>query len=205
MTEKTVGTVEWMLVSHADAIMSDVAAIEWHARPKNYDREKRKNKLQFEPVSDHPLREVTVVVSEISLKKSNTEKSSSHRPEFLDPLSQAFEGKDPLSVFAAEANTPSLSKMEKASSSDSFEPWSAKRTGILGKFTTTEKLSIVTVMAASADRKDGATGSVSEKVKNRLEQLDDLEEGSLQETLNLSQQEYIHRIEVFFIYFIIIM
>ena len=34
------------------------------------------------------------------------------------------------------------------------------------------------------------------KVKNRLEQLDDLEEGSVQETLSLTQQEYMKRIEV---------
>ena len=178
--------------------MSDVAGVEWHARPRNYDREKRQNRLRFEPTVDHPLREITVVVSETSSKKSDTSKSSGHRPAFVDPLSQAFEGKDPLSVFAAEASIPSFSNASRSSTStsDTFEPWTAKRTGILGKYTTTEKLSIVTVMASSADRRESLTGTVSEKVKNRLEQLDDLEEGSLQETLNLSQQEYIHRIEV---------
>jgi len=179
----------------AGNIMSDAAGMEWHPRPRNYNREKRQNKLQFESVSDHPLREVTVVVSETLLKKSD-QKSSIQRPAFVDPLSEAFEGKDPLSVFAAEAHDKSFSQPTKTSSSDSFEPWLAKRTGILSKYTTTEKLSIVTVMAQSVDRKDVSAGTVSEKVKNRLEQLDDLEEGSLQETLNLSQQEYIHRIEV---------
>jgi len=178
--------------------MSEAASVEWHARPRKYDREKRHNKLQFDPSSDHPLREVTVIVSEKLSKKSDASKSSSHRPAFVDPLSEAFEGKDPLSVFAAEADTPSLSKSSKIPISDGFEPWSAKRTGILSKYTTTEKLSIVTIMAPSADRKDASAGTVSDKVKNRLEQLDDLEEGSLQETLNLSQQEYIHRIEVRF-------
>ena len=176
--------------------MSEVASIEWHARPRNYNREKRQNKLQFELVSDHPLREVTVVVSETTLKKSDMLKSSIHRPAFVDPLSEAFEGKDPLSMFAAEANSQTLSKPSKMANSDSFEPWSVKRTVILSKYTTTEKLSIVTVMAPSVDKKDASSGTVSEKVKNRLEQLDDLEEGSLKETLNLSQQEYIHRIEV---------
>jgi len=180
--------------------MSEAASIEGHAQARNYDREKRHSKLPFEPTSDHPLREVTVTVSEMSLKKSDATKLSSQRPAFIDPLSQAFEGKDPLSVFAAEANAPSFSKGSRTltSTSDGIEPWSAKRAGILSKFTTTEKLSIVTVMASSADRKDLSAGTVSEKVKNRLEQLDDLEEGSLQETLNLSQQEYIHRIEVQF-------
>jgi len=187
-----------LIVLAAGRNMSDAASIEWHARPRNYDREKRQNKLQFESVPDHPLREVTVVVSETALKKSDTKssKSSVQRPAFVDPLSEAFEGKDPLSVFAAEVNSQPFSKPSKPSSTDSFEPWSTKRTGILSKYTTTEKLSIVTVMAPSVDRKDSSAGTVSEKVKNRLEQLDDLEEGSLQETLNLSQQEYIHRIEV---------
>ena len=179
--------------------MSEGSGVEWHARARNYDREKRHNKLQFEPTAEHPLRKVTVVMSEISSKKSDTSKSSVHRPAFVDPLSEAFEGKDPLSVFAAEANNTPLSKSSATQNShDGFEPWTAKRTGILSKYTTTEKLSIVTIMAPSAERKDASAGTVSEKVKNRLEQLDDMEEGSLQETLNLSQQEYIHRIEVWF-------
>ena len=37
--------------------------------------------------------------------------------------------------------------------------------------------------------------TVTDKVRNRLEQLDDFEEGSVQEMLNLSQQEYVYRIE----------
>ena len=37
----------------------------------------------------------------------------------------------------------------------------------------------------------------SSQVKQRLEQLDDLEEGSLQEQMDLSQAEYIKRIEDF--------
>ena len=40
-----------------------------------------------------------------------------------------------------------------------------------------------------------AGSSVSDKVRNRLEQLDDFEEGSVQEMMNLSQQDYVQRIE----------
>lgn len=43
-----------------------------------------------------------------------------------------------------------------------------------------------------AVRQSGA--SVSDKVKNRLEQLDDFEDGSVKEMLNLSQQDYVKRI-----------
>ena len=40
-----------------------------------------------------------------------------------------------------------------------------------------------------------AQAAVGDKVKHRLEQLDDLEEGSVKETLNLSQQDYIKKID----------
>lgn len=40
-----------------------------------------------------------------------------------------------------------------------------------------------------------STSTVSDKVKNRLEQLDDFEDGSVKEMLNLSQQEYVKRID----------
>lgn len=36
----------------------------------------------------------------------------------------------------------------------------------------------------------------ADKVKHRLEQLDDMEEGGTQETLNLSQQEYVRKIDL---------
>uniref|UniRef100_A0A671MWL8 VPS35 endosomal protein-sorting factor-like n=1 Tax=Sinocyclocheilus anshuiensis TaxID=1608454 RepID=A0A671MWL8_9TELE len=39
------------------------------------------------------------------------------------------------------------------------------------------------------------SSAVSEKVRTRLEELDDLEEGSQRELLNLSQQDYVNRIE----------
>uniref|UniRef100_A0A8C2K2E1 VPS35 endosomal protein-sorting factor-like n=1 Tax=Cyprinus carpio TaxID=7962 RepID=A0A8C2K2E1_CYPCA len=41
----------------------------------------------------------------------------------------------------------------------------------------------------------GPSSAVSEKVRTRLEELDDLEEGSQRELLNLSQQDYVNRIE----------
>lgn len=42
-----------------------------------------------------------------------------------------------------------------------------------------------------------ATAAVeADKVKHRLEQLDDLEDGGTQETLNLSQQDYVRKIDI---------
>jgi len=40
-----------------------------------------------------------------------------------------------------------------------------------------------------------ATSAMSEKVRTRLEELDDFEEGSQKELLNLTQQDYVNRIE----------
>ncbi|CAH3037318.1 unnamed protein product [Porites lobata] len=86
----------------------------------------------------------------------------------------------------------------KESEDDFFEPWSSKRSGILAKYTTSEKLSITTSFLSSSDKdkfviKQQTT--VTDKVKHRLEQLDDFEEGSVKEMLNLSQQDYVKRIE----------
>lgn len=41
-----------------------------------------------------------------------------------------------------------------------------------------------------------AQSSAVDKVKNRLEQLDDFEDGSIRQMLDLTQQEYISRIEL---------
>ena len=40
-----------------------------------------------------------------------------------------------------------------------------------------------------------AQAASGDKVKARLEQLDDIEEGSMKETLNLSQNEYVKKID----------
>lgn len=49
------------------------------------------------------------------------------------------------------------------------------------------------IVTLSAVRQSNVT--VSDKVKNRLEQLDDFEDGSVKEMLNLSQQDYVKRID----------
>jgi hypothetical protein len=117
----------------------------------------------------------------------------------VDPLSAAL---DPLSLAAASFNdldkdfeVDGQSKVD-----DSFEPWSAKKANILTKYTTSEKLSITTSFLSAEDKekvivKTTSTTTVDDKVKKRLEQLDDFEEGSVKEMLNLSQQEYVKRID----------
>ncbi|XP_046397900.1 VPS35 endosomal protein-sorting factor-like isoform X2 [Ischnura elegans] len=93
---------------------------------------------------------------------------------------------------------------------DKSEPWAAKKAAILNRFTTSEKLSIVTSFLSSGGASSGVgspssvppssshaigSGSMGDKVRNRLEQLDELEEGVAREVHGgLSQGEYMARI-----------
>lgn len=166
-----------------------------------------------EPAGDHPLlsRPLVVPVNATKAPTTTTTTGASSAPASFDPLSSAADVVDPLSmgqsddplsraVLAATSTTTASSSSSsgaaaaKAGLDDSFEPWASKRAGVLSKYTTNEKLSITfSGSKGAAVVKAAAT----DKVKQRLEQLDDLEEGSLQEQLDLSQAEYIRRIEDF--------
>ncbi|XP_053393595.1 VPS35 endosomal protein-sorting factor-like isoform X2 [Mercenaria mercenaria] len=198
-----------------------MADYEWYPRKRNYERERDAERLPSVPASSHPLKAITVSEIKHADKKGSASKKTPSKGSSIvsDPLSEmgplgaTLDGLDPLSAMAAEANRTSKSrglsfgesgtKGRADSLDDSFEPWSAKRADILSKYTTSEKLSITTSFLSSADKEHvviksqshATTGTMSDKVKNRLEQLDDFEEGSVQEMLNLSQQEYVSRIE----------
>uniref|UniRef100_A0A7N6AUH8 VPS35 endosomal protein-sorting factor-like n=1 Tax=Anabas testudineus TaxID=64144 RepID=A0A7N6AUH8_ANATE len=154
----------------------------------------------------HPLKPIMVTDTKTrrgTRKGSTSSSSSSSSSVPPDPLSSMLDGTDPLSMFAAASasETPVMSHSRKEKEEEvvgpDFEPWSAKRGEILARFTTTEKLSIVTNSPVFSVGKAPSPGSsaVSEKVRTRLEELDDLEEGSQRELLNLSQQDYANRIE----------
>lgn len=199
---------------------------QWQSLPKNYELQRKENQMTFEEVVSHPLKPLTVTVQEGRIKRrvgSTTSSASSsiqgtprksllgstwnggndplHPLSFalegMDPLSQ-FAASDPLSQMAAEVNMLERQKEDRIrrNTEDNFEPWSAKRSAILTKYTTSEKLSIVTCFLSGGEKVIMKTqSSVSDKVKTRLEQLDDFEEGSVKEMLNLTQQEYVNRIE----------
>lgn len=76
---------------------------------------------------------------------------------------------------------------------NSIESWHTRRTMILAKYTTSEKLSIVTSFLTGGEIIKTQQSTISEKVKHRLEQLDDFE--STHQMLDLTQQEYVSRIE----------
>lgn len=134
----------------------------------------------------------------------------------MDPLGAALEGTDPLSQLVNQQKLDPLSAMaaeswvepvegkrgkENVTTSTATddglrESWSARKAGILCKFTTSEKLSIVTSFLSGGEKVVvKAQSSMVDKVRTRLEQLDDFEEGSVRQMLDLSQQEYVSRIE----------
>ncbi|XP_013393417.1 UPF0505 protein C16orf62 homolog [Lingula anatina] len=187
-----------------------MATYEWTPRIKHAAIEKEAKTLPKEEVTSHPLK--GIVVTEV--KKTGKSQVQDGRPRTsshpLDPLTSAMDGADPLSMFASQADPlsrmstqtttkeKSMPKDENNGLDETFEPWSVKKLSILTKHTTSEKLTITTSFL-SAHEKDRvvikAQSTVTDKVKNRLEQLDDFEEGSVQEMLDLSQQEYVNRID----------
>uniref|UniRef100_A0A673YDG8 VPS35 endosomal protein-sorting factor-like n=1 Tax=Salmo trutta TaxID=8032 RepID=A0A673YDG8_SALTR len=187
-----------------------MAAVQWHSRARRYESELQSCGLEVAPVefSDyHPLKSITVTDSKSrrgARKGSTSSSSSSSSSVAPDPLSSMLDGTDPLSMFAAASASESpltLSQSRKRREKEDevgvdFEPWSSKRGEILARFTTTEKLSINLFMGSDKGKAPSlASSAVSEKVRTRLEELDDLEEGSQRELLNLSQQDYVNRIE----------
>ncbi|XP_034414392.1 VPS35 endosomal protein sorting factor-like isoform X1 [Cyclopterus lumpus] len=162
----------------------------------------------------HPLKPIMVTDTKTrhgARKGSTSSSSSSSSSVAPDPLSSMLDGTDPLSMFAAasvieapamshSASTGDLGRKRKEKEEEAvgpdFETWSSKRGEILARFTTTEKLSINLFMGSDRGKAPSpGSSAVSEKVRTRLEELDDLEEGSQKELLNLSQQEYANRIE----------
>uniref|UniRef100_A0A8C0G6J9 VPS35 endosomal protein-sorting factor-like n=1 Tax=Chelonoidis abingdonii TaxID=106734 RepID=A0A8C0G6J9_CHEAB len=184
------------------------AAKPWHPRSRNYTSEFESCRLEAVPVEFgdyHPLKPITVTESKTKkmVRKGSTSSTSSSSSSMIDPLSSVLDGTDPLSLFAATADsvTTADSTRKKRDKDDSlvvgsdFEPWSSKRGEILARYTTTEKLSINLYMSSEKGKATTPGSAVSEKVRTRLEELDDLEEGSQKELLNLTQQDYMHRIE----------
>ena len=112
----------------------------------------------------------------------------------LDPLSAALSSSNkPIFHEQIEINDLSTQKKSLFIESD-FIQWSDYKARILNKFNTVEKLSI---KSSFFNEKIASKPflNLSQKVKDRVEQLDDFEEGSMHEMFNLSQPEYIKRIE----------
>ncbi|XP_053781762.1 VPS35 endosomal protein-sorting factor-like isoform X3 [Desmodus rotundus] len=172
-----------------------MAAFPWHSRNRNYKAESATYRLEAVPLEFgdyHPLKPITVMESKmkkVSRKGSTSSTSSSSSSSVVDPLSSVLDGTDPLSMFAATAVPMATaavmeSSRKKRDGDDNsivpsdFESWASKRGEILARYTTTEKLSINLFMGSEKGKAGPAISTMSEKVRIRLEELDDFEECS---------------------------
>ncbi|XP_018335730.1 UPF0505 protein C16orf62 homolog isoform X2 [Agrilus planipennis] len=165
---------------------------------------------------EHPLKSTTIdrIPRRILGSQPSTGRSSPiFTPSvFLEPLCSALEGVDPLSQFMKEEIDPLSQMAVELSTVDSIfdsegnkrkisksnleiESWDSRKHSILSKYTTSEKLSIVTSFINEGERVVVKAQNMSvDKVQHRLEQLDYFEEGS-QRKLDLTQAEYVNRID----------
>jgi len=133
------------------------------------------------------------LLSSVSSSKSSLDPLSSF-DGFDDPLSQfARQEIDPLSQMAAEFEATNISNnaSRKMRIETSVESWNSRRAIILNKYTTSERLSIATSFLGAENVVKNQT--TVEKVRHRLEQLDDFQDINYMQ--NLTQQEYISKIQ----------
>lgn len=115
-----------------------------------------------------------------------------------DPLSLfARQEVDPLSRMAAEFESTSISNKNKSAenvevSSVSVESWNSRRAIILNKYTTSDRLTLASSFLGG-DTIIKTNQTQTEKVRHRLEQLDDFQDVHYMQ--NLTQQEYIAKIQ----------
>ncbi|XP_075145399.1 VPS35 endosomal protein sorting factor-like [Haematobia irritans] len=194
---------------------------DWVCIPRLYDV--TKNYIPSFQTFDHPLKISNVIDSKGTRAPSlgsNASSRSSSMSILTEPLNQSYDGTDPLSQFAKQEQdcidplTSMASEYEtfkkvksKIRSKDTVDHvdetlnWNSRRLTILNKFTTSEKLSISTSFLTTPTQSHLGADTikvqtvVSDKVKFRLEQLDDFEDGSVRHMMDLTQQEYIARIE----------
>ncbi|XP_046912488.2 LOW QUALITY PROTEIN: VPS35 endosomal protein-sorting factor-like [Dermatophagoides farinae] len=164
---------------------------------------------KFSLVRDHPL-SVMLLDSEIDSSLINGQngdkkplgKTNSIETKLvtttwngLDPLSAAISSsaEDENSIVNEDESVLKFGKEKNVYIGSDFNHWQSFRTKILNKFNTADKLTIRS--SFQFDKGTLSTPNVSQKVRTRLEQLDEMEEGSINEMHDLSQQEYIKRIE----------
>ncbi|XP_024084957.1 UPF0505 protein C16orf62 homolog isoform X2 [Cimex lectularius] len=152
---------------------------------------------------DHPLKFQSSAIVNRGLKKTSDSSSKDLKPVLNDPLLNAVDDVDPLTALAAEQNWYDMEeKPEKNKKSNSMNGWNEQCHEILNKYITTKKLSMATGIISMMDKRgkvpnaarDALKNQPNLGMKNRLEQLDDLEEVDSKEMSLLTQQEYIDNI-----------
>ncbi|CAB3224558.1 unnamed protein product [Arctia plantaginis] len=143
-------------------------------------------------VTSYPLK-----INTISIKQSSSISIVDH----INKWSSGFEEVDPLLRFERmnldeilDTNPLEVVQIEGINYS---KAWSAKRVAILNKYTTGEKLTIVSSYLPGGEKAlIRQVSNLNEKVKHRLEQLDYFDESSVRKTMGLSQQEFVTNINM---------
>lgn len=141
-------------------------------------------------VTSYPLK-----ANVITLK----EQTSSSIIDQINKWSSGFEEIDPLLRFEQMNMAEDMSSLEvKENDGVNFvKAWSARRVSILNKYTTGEKLTIVSSYLPGGEKAlIRQVSNLNEKVKHRLEQLDDFDESSVRKTMGLSQQEFVTNVNM---------
>lgn len=172
--------------------------------------------VEFKPTDNHPLKSNITQVSSKTDNHNGPSSSKNGRQEDkrIVEASTSWGGVDPLSAalkdydeIQNDLSSPSKglppSYIADDFYDDNFHSWSHHKMIILREYKTSERLSIRTSFLNGGDAASGSAISIrnlqsttlAEKVKHRLEQLDDFEESSVKEMFGLTQQEYVNRIE----------
>ncbi|XP_066255043.1 VPS35 endosomal protein-sorting factor-like isoform X1 [Euwallacea similis] len=181
----------------------------------------KKRPAYVEPVVDHPLKNL-VVIDRIPRRILGSAPSTGRTTPVLnttnisEPLALALKQLDPLTELALREELDPLSRIvaereerlgtvadlkDESQNQDNIamakgdlDKWSSRKAFILQKYTTSEKLSMVTSFLSEGEKVVvKAQSTAVDKIQHRLEQLDSFEEGS-QHKLDLSQSEYIFKI-----------
>ncbi|XP_073943987.1 VPS35 endosomal protein-sorting factor-like isoform X2 [Choristoneura fumiferana] len=141
-------------------------------------------------VTNHPLK-LNIVTTKPSPSTSFIEN--------LNKWTSPFEEIDPLLRFEQmELNEdPTPAEPIADDSTNYSKAWISRRAVILNKYTTGEKLTIISSFLPGGEKAlIRQVSNLNEKVKHRLEQLDDFDEDSVRKTMGLSQQEFVNKINV---------
>ncbi|XP_075969595.1 VPS35 endosomal protein-sorting factor-like isoform X2 [Anticarsia gemmatalis] len=159
---------------------------EWTSAKKSRSKH---NCPSFE-VTSYPLKANVITMKE---------HSSNSIIDQINKWSSGFEEVDPLLRFEQmnlEEDIGAL-EVEKIEGVNYSKAWSTRRVSILNKYTTGEKLTIVSSYLPGGEKAlIRQVSNLNEKVKHRLEQLDDFDESSVRKTMGLSQQEFVTNINM---------
>ncbi|XP_026745643.1 UPF0505 protein C16orf62 isoform X2 [Trichoplusia ni] len=141
-------------------------------------------------VSSYPLKPTVI---------SRKEQSTTSIIDHINKWSSGFEEVDPLLRFEQMTLEEDLNPLETETTEgvNYSKAWVTRRASILNKYTTGEKLTIVSSYLPGGEKAlIRQVSNLNEKVKHRLEQLDDFDESSVRKTMGLSQQEFVTKINM---------